>query len=189
MAKYGRGLICLSMTKQRIEELELPLMNPNNQKNDLTAFTVSIEASEGVTTGISAADRAKTIEVAIGDKTLPHDLSTPGHVFPLVARDGGTLIRAGHTEAIIDIARAAGGNPSGVICEILKDDGTMARMPDLVGFSQLHGLKVATIADLIKYRLKNESTVRRSIESTFQANLEAIGEQLFMWILYQGLSI
>ena len=167
MAKNGRGLICLALERQRVETLGLEMMQQRNISRLGTAFTVSIEASEGVTTGISAADRAKTIEVAIDDKTSPHDLSTPGHVFPLVARDGGTLIRAGHTEAIVDIARAAGGNPSGVICEILKDDGTMARMPDLISFSQLHGLKVATIADLIKYRLKNESTVRRSIESNF----------------------
>ena len=167
MAKNGRGLICLALERQRVETLGLEMMQQRNISRLGTAFTVSIEASEGVTTGISAADRAKTIEVAIDDKTSPHDLSTPGHVFPLVARDGGTLIRAGHTEAIIDIARAADANPSGVICEILKDDGTMARMPDLISFSQLHGLKVATIADLIKYRLKNESTVRRSIESNF----------------------
>jgi len=167
MAKNGRGLICLALERQRVEVLGLEMMQQRNISRLGTAFTVSIESSKGVTTGISAADRAKTIEVAINDKTSPQDLSTPGHVFPLVARDGGTLIRAGHTEAIVDIARAAGGNPSGVICEILKDDGTMARMPDLISFSQLHGLKVATIADLIKYRLKNESTVRRSIESNF----------------------
>ena len=167
MAKNGRGLICLALERQRVEVLGLEMMQQRNISRLGTAFTVSIESSKGVTTGISAADRAKTIEVAINDKTSPQDLSTPGHVFPLVARDGGTLIRAGHTEAIVDIAKAAGGNPSGVICEILKDDGTMARMPDLISFSQLHGLKVATIADLIKYRLKNESTVRRSIESNF----------------------
>ena len=167
MAKNGRGLICLALERQRVEVLGLEMMQQRNISRLGTAFTVSIESSKGVTTGISAADRAKTIEVAINDKTSPQDLSTPGHVFPLVARDGGTLIRAGHTEAIVDIAKAAGGNPSGVICEILKDDGTMARMPDLISFSQLYGLKVATIADLIKYRLKNESTVRRSIESNF----------------------
>ena len=167
MAKNGRGLICLALERQRVEVLGLEMMQQRNISRLGTAFTVSIESSKGVTTGISAADRAKTIEVAINDKTSPQDLSTPGHVFPLVARDGGTLIRAGHTEAIVDITKAAGGNPSGVICEILKDDGTMARMPDLISFSQLHGLKVATIADLIKYRLKNESTVRRSIESNF----------------------
>ena len=167
MAKNGRGLICLALERQRVEVLGLEMMQQRNISRLGTAFTVSIESSKGVTTGISAADRAKTIEVAINDKTSPQDLSTPGHVFPLVARDGGTLIRAGHTEAIVDIAKSAGGNPSGVICEILKDDGTMARMPDLISFSQLHGLKVATIADLIKYRLKNESTVRRSIESNF----------------------
>jgi len=167
MAKNGRGLICLALERQRVETLGLEMMQQRNISRLGTAFTVSIEASEGVTTGISAADRAKTIQVAIDEKTMPHELNTPGHVFPLVARDGGTLIRAGHTEAVVDIARVAGSSPSGVICEILKDDGTMARLPDLITFSQLHGLKVATIADLIAYRLKNESTVRRSIESNF----------------------
>ena len=167
MAKNGRGLICLALERQRVETLGLEMMQQRNISRLGTAFTVSIEASEGVTTGISAADRAKTIQVAINKNTMPHELSTPGHVFPLVARDGGTLIRAGHTEAIVDIANVAGMTPAGVICEILKDDGTMARMPDLITFSQLHGLKVATIADLISYRLKTESTVRRSIESNF----------------------
>ena len=167
MAKNGRGLICLALERQRVETLGLEMMQQRNISRLGTAFTVSIEASEGVTTGISAADRAKTIQVAINKNTMPHELSTPGHVFPLVARDGGTLIRAGHTEAIVDIANAASMTPAGVICEILKDDGTMARMPDLITFSQLHGLKVATIADLISYRLKTESTVRRSIESNF----------------------
>ena len=167
MAKNGRGLICLALERQKVEALGLEMMQQRNISRLGTAFTVSIEASEGVTTGISAADRAKTIQVAINKNTMPHELSTPGHVFPLVARDGGTLIRAGHTEAIVDIANAAGMTPAGVICEILKDDGTMARMPDLITFSQLHGLKVATIADLISYRLKTESTVRRSIESNF----------------------
>ena len=167
MAKNGRGLICLALERQRVETLGLEMMQQRNISRLGTAFTVSIEASEGVTTGISAADRAKTIQVAINKNTMPHELSTPGHVFPLVARDGGTLIRAGRTEAIVDIANAAGMTPAGVICEILKDDGTMARMPDLITFSQLHGLKVATIADLISYRLKTESTVRRSIESNF----------------------
>ena len=167
MAKNGRGLICLALERQRVETLGLEMMQQRNISRLGTAFTVSIEASEGVTTGISAADRAKTIQVAINKNTMPHELSTPGHVFPLVARDGGTLIRAGHTEAIVDIANAAGMTPAGVICEILKDDGTMARMPDLITFSQLHGLKVTTIADLISYRLKTESTVRRSIESNF----------------------
>ena len=167
MAKNGRGLICLALERQRVETLGLEMMQQRNISRLGTAFTVSIEASEGVTTGISAADRAKTIQVAINKNTMPHELSTPGHVFPLVARDGGTLIRAGHTEAIVDIANAAGMTPAGVICEILKDHGPMARMPDLITFSQLHGLKVATIADLISYRLKTESTVRRSIESNF----------------------
>ena len=167
MAKFGRGLICLALERYKAEELGLEMMQTRNPSKLGTAFTVSIEASEGVTTGISAADRAKTISVAINKNTRPNDLSTPGHIFPLVARDGGTLIRAGHTEAIVDIAKLAGSNASGVICEILKDDGTMARMPDLISFAQFHGLKVATIADLISYRLKNEKTVRRSIEANF----------------------
>ena len=167
MAKNGRGLICLALGRSRVESLGLEMMRQRNPSRLGTAFTTSIEASEGVTTGISAADRSKTIQVAIDEKTMPHDLNTPGHVFPLASRDGGTLVRAGHTEAIVDIARIANKNPSGVICEILKDDGTMARMPDLIAFAQLHGLKIATIANLISYRLKNESTVRRSIESNF----------------------
>ena len=167
MAKNGRGLICLALERSRVESLGLEMMRQRNPSRLGTAFTTSIEASEGVTTGISAADRSKTIQVAIDEKTMPHDLNTPGHVFPLASRDGGTLVRAGHTEAIVDIARIANKNPSGVICEILKDDGTMARMPDLIAFAQLHGLKIATIANLISYRLKNESTVRRSIESNF----------------------
>ncbi len=167
MAKHGRGLICLALERTKIESLGLEMMQQRNPSRLGTAFTISIEAAEGVTTGISAADRAKTIQVAVNPNTLPHNLNTPGHVFPLVARDGGTLIRAGHTEAIIDIAKLSRKNPSGVICEILKDDGSMARMPDLISFAQLHGLKVATIADLISFRLKNETTVRRSIESNF----------------------
>ena len=167
MAKNGRGLICLALERSRVENLGLEMMRQRNPSRLGTAFTTSIEASEGVTTGISAADRSKTIQVAIDEKTMPHNLNTPGHVFPLASRDGGTLVRAGHTEAIVDIARIANKNPSGVICEILKDDGTMARMPDLIAFAQLHGLKIATIANLISYRLKNESTVRRSIESNF----------------------
>ena len=177
MAKYGRGLICLSMTKQRIEDLNLPLMNPNNQKNDLTAFTISIEAKDGVTTGISAADRSHTISVAINHNRNKDDLVSPGHVFPLMAWDGGVLVRAGHTEAAIDISRLAGLNPSGVICEIMNDDGTMARLPDLLKFSAKHGLKVGTIADLIAYRRKNDNLVRQ-ISST-AINLVNGGE----WVL------
>ncbi|MBX9633444.1 MAG: 3,4-dihydroxy-2-butanone-4-phosphate synthase, partial [Magnetospirillum sp.] len=146
MARYGRGLICLSLTRTRCEQLGLKPMSPDNGTRMQTAFTVSIEAREGVTTGISAADRARTVQVAIDPEKNAHDIVTPGHVFPLMARDGGALVRAGHTEAAVDIARLAGLNPSGVICEIMNDDGTMARLPDLVKFAQLHGLKIATIA-------------------------------------------
>ena len=169
MAKYGRGLICLSMTKQRIEELELPLMNPNNQKNDLTAFTVSIEAKEGVTTGISAADRAHTISVAINHNRDKNDLVYPGHVFPLMAWDGGVLVRAGHTEAAVDISKIAGLNPSGVICEIMSDDGNMARLPEILEFAKLHNLKVGTVSDLIKYRLKYNKIIKQISERPFES--------------------
>ncbi|MCC2096194.1 MAG: 3,4-dihydroxy-2-butanone-4-phosphate synthase, partial [Hyphomicrobiales bacterium] len=159
MARHGRGLICLSMTGKRTEELGLDLMARKNQDRHSTAFTVSIEAREGVTTGISAADRAKTIADAIDPAKGRSDIVTPGHVFPLVAQEGGVLVRAGHTEAAVDISRMAGLNPAGVICEIMNDDGTMARMPDLVKFAQLHGLKIATIADLIAYRRRTEQLV------------------------------
>ena len=159
MARYGRGLICLSMTRQRVEQLGLQYMAPKNQSPHQTAFTVSIEAREGVTTGISAADRARTIAVAIDPAMGRADIVSPGHVFPLVAQDGGVLVRAGHTEAAVDISRLAGMNPSGVICEIMNDDGTMARMPDLVKFAQEHSLKIATIADLISYRRRKEKLV------------------------------
>jgi 3,4-dihydroxy 2-butanone 4-phosphate synthase/GTP cyclohydrolase II len=169
MAKHGRGLICLAMTRNRVEELGLPLMARDNSTRHQTAFTVSIEAREGVTTGISAADRAQTIKVAIDPSKGPRDIGSPGHVFPLMARDGGTLVRTGHTEAAVDIARLAGLNPSGVICEIMNDDGTMARMPDLVKFAQFHGLKIATIADLIAYRRVNDKLVRREVEIDFQS--------------------
>ena len=160
MAKFGRGLICLAMTKKRIEDLDLPLMNPKNKKNDLTAFTVSIEAKEGVTTGISAHDRALTISTAINPLSGPRDLATPGHVFPLKAKEGGVLVRAGHTEAAVDISRLAGLNPSAVICEIMNNDGTMARMPDLISFAKLHNLKLGTISDLIAYRRRYDSLVK-----------------------------
>ena len=163
MAKYGRGLICLAMTGERIDKLGLSLMSSDNRSQFETAFTTSIEAREGVTTGISASDRARTIAVAIDPSHGRDDIVTPGHVFPLRAQDGGTLVRTGHTEAAVDLARLAGLNPSGVICEIMNEDGTMARLPDLVKFAQFHGLKVATIADLIAYRLKNDSIVERSI--------------------------
>ncbi len=164
MAKHARGLICLALTSGRIRELGLPLMAKHNESRHQTAFTVSIEAKEGVSTGISVADRAHSIAVAIDPTRGRDDLSTPGHVFPLEANDGGVLVRAGHTEAAVDIARLAGLNASGVICEIMNDDGTMARMPDLVQFAQFHGLKVATIADLIAYRLRYDTIVERTFE-------------------------
>lgn len=162
MARFGRGLICLSLTGDRITQLGLDLMTRRNESRHGTAFTTSIEAREGITTGISAADRALTVQTAIRDDAGPADISTPGHVFPLAARDGGVLVRAGHTEAAIDIARLAGLSPAGVICEIMNDDGTMARMPDLVSFAQLHGLKIATIADLIEYRRYKDKYVERT---------------------------
>jgi 3,4-dihydroxy 2-butanone 4-phosphate synthase/GTP cyclohydrolase II len=163
MAKHGRGLICLALTRRRVEHLGLPLMAHGNESRLSTAFTVSIEAREGITTGISAADRARTIQVAIDPKASRADLATPGHIFPLMARDGGVLVRAGHTEAAVDLAGLAGLEPAGVICEIMNDDGTMARLPDLVAFAQRHGLKVAKIADLISYRLSSERLVERDI--------------------------
>lgn len=171
MAKHGRGLICLSMTRQRTEHLRLPLMPAQNQSRLSTAFTLSIEARTGVTTGISAADRARTIAVAIDPASTPQDIATPGHVFPLVAKDGGVLVRAGHTEAAVDVARLAGLIPAGVICEIMNDDGSMARMPDLIKFAQLHGLKIATIADLIEYRRRKERLVRMDAESPFVSKI------------------
>ncbi len=169
MAKFGRGLVCLAVTRSRVEELGLPLMARDNLSRHQTAFTVSIEAREGVTTGISAPDRARTIAVAIDPTRGKADIVSPGHVFPLVARDGGVLVRAGHTEAAVDLARLAGLNPAGVLCEIMKDDGTMARLPDLFGFAQTHGLKMATIADLIAYRLRNERIIERVAESPFES--------------------
>ncbi len=169
MAKFGRGLVCLALTRSRVEDLGLPLMARDNLSRHQTAFTVSIEAREGVTTGISAPDRARTIAVAIDPTRGKADIVSPGHVFPLVARDGGVLVRAGHTEAAVDLARLAGLNPAGVLCEIMKDDGTMARLPDLFGFAQTHGLKMATIADLIAYRLRNERIVERVAESPFES--------------------
>jgi len=167
MATHGRGLICLAMTRTRCDQLGLELMSRNNGTRHETAFTVSIEAREGVTTGISAADRARTIAVAIDAGKDREDIVTPGHVFPLVARDGGVLVRAGHTEAAVDIARLAGLNPAGVICEIMKDDGTMARMEDLVGFARLHDLKIGTIRDLIEYRRRHDHLVARVAEAPF----------------------
>lgn len=160
MATHGRGLICLTLTGERIDALGLPLMAARNSSRHETAFTVSIEAREGVDTGISAADRARTVAVAIDPDAKPSDLATPGHVFPLRARDGGVLVRAGHTEAATDIARLAGKNPAGVICEIMNDDGTMARLPDLVAFGQKHALKIGTISDLIAYRRRHDNLVK-----------------------------
>ncbi len=162
MAKYGRGLICLSLTEEKVRELNLPLMVADNTSPFKTAFTVSIEAKKGITTGISAADRATTILTAIADGAKPEDLVRPGHVFPLQAKKGGVLVRSGQTEGSVDLARLAGLKPYGVICEIMNDDGTMARMPDLEIFAKKHNLKIVTIADLIKYRLKNECLVRRA---------------------------
>lgn len=159
MAKYGRGLICLALTEKRVQELDLPLMSLNNQSRNKTAFTVSIEAREGISTGISAFDRAKTIVDAINPLKDRNAIVSPGHVFPLQAQNGGVLVRAGHTEAAVDIARLAGLNPSGVICEIMKDNGEMARLPDLIKFAKQHKIKIATIADLIEYRRKNEKLV------------------------------
>jgi 3,4-dihydroxy 2-butanone 4-phosphate synthase/GTP cyclohydrolase II len=166
MAKYGRGLICLSLTDQRLNELRLPMMVSENTSRFQTAFTVSIDARKGVTTGISAADRATTILTAVDGNTQPEDLVSPGHVFPLRAREGGVLVRTGQTEGSVDLARLAGLKPAGVICEIMKDDGTMARMPDLLIFAKEYGLKIVTIADLIKYRLNKESLVRRIVTAT-----------------------
>ncbi|SET84246.1 3,4-dihydroxy-2-butanone-4-phosphate synthase [Oceanicella actignis] len=162
MAKHGRGLICLAMTGERLDKLGLPMMAASNQSRHETAFTTSIEAREGVTTGISAHDRARTIAVAIDPQSGPQDIATPGHVFPLRAREGGVLVRAGHTEAAVDVARLAGLNPSGVICEIMNDDGTMARLPDLVEFARKHGLKIGAISDLIAYRRRHDHLVRET---------------------------
>jgi 3,4-dihydroxy 2-butanone 4-phosphate synthase/GTP cyclohydrolase II len=161
MAKHGRGLICLTLLEERLNDLRLPMMVSENTSRFQTAFTVSIDARKGVTTGISAADRATTILTAIADQAQPEDLVTPGHIFPLRARQGGVLVRTGQTEGSVDLARLAGLKPAGVICEIMNEDGTMARMPDLQIFSGQHSLKIITIADLIKYRLHKESLVRR----------------------------
>ena len=169
MARFGRGLICLAMTRERAGTLDLDMMARENRESMGTAFTVSIEAKEGVTTGISAHDRAKTVAVAIDPTCDADDIVSPGHVFPLVARDGGTLVRAGHTEAAVDISRMAGLYPAGVICEIMNDDGTMARLPELVAFAQLHNLKIGTIADLIEWRRKHDRYLERRVESPLQS--------------------
>ncbi len=169
MARHARGLICLAMTGARAEKLELPPMTANNQSGHGTAFTVSIEAREGVTTGISAQDRAHTIAVAIDPTKSRRDIVSPGHVFPLVAKEGGVLVRAGHTEAAVDISRLAGLNPAGVICEVMNDDGTMARLPELIQFGQQHGLKIGTIADLIAYRRRSERIVTEVATAPFDS--------------------
>ncbi|MGA3172962.1 MAG: bifunctional 3,4-dihydroxy-2-butanone-4-phosphate synthase/GTP cyclohydrolase II [Syntrophorhabdales bacterium] len=165
MARYACGLICLSLSEERVKELDLPLMVNENTSPFNTAFTVSIEAKEGITTGISAYDRARTILTAIDDGTKPDDLARPGHIFPLMARKGGVLVRVGHTEASMDLARLAGLKPAGVICEVMKEDGAMARLPDLETFAEQHGLRIASIADLIKYKMRYETFVRRVVET------------------------
>ena len=170
MATHGRGLICLALTREKADELSLSLMERRNESRHSTAFTTSIEAREGVTTGISAHDRAHTVKVAINSNATINDITTPGHIFPLVARAGGTLVRAGHTEAIIDIAKAANMNPSGVICEIMNDDGRMARLPDLITFAKKHDLKIGAIADLIAWRRGNETLVSRISETIINSS-------------------
>lgn len=170
MAMHARGLICLALTNERARELGLNQMATRNESGHGTAFTVSIEAREGVETGISAADRAHTIAVAVDGSKGRHDIVSPGHVFPIVARDGGVLVRAGHTEAAVDISRLAGLNPAGAICEIMNDDGSMARLPELVEFARIHSLKIGSIADLIAYRRRSESLVDRVVEAPFTSH-------------------
>jgi len=182
MAKHARGLICLSITQERAKELGLQLMARHNESRHETAFTVSIEAREGVTTGISAADRAHTVQVAIDPAKGRDDIVSPGHIFPLVARPGGVLVRTGHTEAAVDIARLAGLNPSGVICEIMNDDGTMARMPDLVTFAQFHNLKIGRIADLIAYRRRVDTLVQRVVET----EIDSLAGGTFRMFIYKN---
>lgn len=169
MATHGRGLICLALSKARVDELNLDLMARQNGTRHETAFTVSIEAREGVSTGISAADRARTVAVAINGTKSAADIVSPGHVFPLVAKNGGVLVRTGHTEAAVDVSRLAGLNPSGVICEIMNEDGTMARLDDLVAYAQFHNLKIGTIRDLIAYRLRHNHNVKRVTEAKFKS--------------------
>lgn len=182
MAKYGRGLICLALDEQRVLELDLPLMSSNNESRHKTAFTVSIEARSGISTGISAFDRAKTIADAINENNGREAIVSPGHIFPLKAQNGGVLVRAGHTEAAVDIAKLAGLNPSGVICEIMNDDGSMARLPDLIKFAKIHQLKIATIADLIEYRRQNERLVEAGERGKFLS--KTAGE--FDYIIYKS---
>jgi 3,4-dihydroxy 2-butanone 4-phosphate synthase/GTP cyclohydrolase II len=182
MATHGRGLICLSLTRERTQQLGLPMMPQTHGQRLATNFTVSIEAAEGVTTGISAPDRARSITVAIDPRSTEADIVTPGHVFPLAARDGGVLVRAGHTEAGVDIARLAGLNPSAVICEIMNEDGTMSRLPDLIGFAQYHGLKIGAIADLIAYRRRHDRIVERLMEHDFHSRFGG----LYKWHIYRN---
>jgi len=182
MAKYGRGLICLSLTEERCDELNLPMQVQDNNSKFGTAFTVSIEAREGVTTGISAADRARTILTAVNPNTKPSDLVRPGHVFPLRARKGGVLVRPGQTEASVDIARIAGCYPAGVICEIMNDDGSMARLPDLEKFALEHNLKIISVADIVRYRIEKETLVRRVVETDLPTKYG-----LFRAILYENI--
>ena len=169
MATHGKGLICLALAKERVDQLGLTLMSAKNGTRHETAFTTSIEARDGVTTGISAGDRARTVAVAIDASKGPEHIVTPGHVFPLIAKPGGVLVRAGHTEAAVDVSRLAGLNPSGVICEIMREDGTMARLDDLVAFAQLHGLKIGTIRDLIAYRRRHDHNVEKVAEAKFES--------------------
>ncbi|MEM6929872.1 MAG: 3,4-dihydroxy-2-butanone-4-phosphate synthase, partial [Myxococcota bacterium] len=183
MAKHARGLICLSMTSEQVDRLGLPMMATSNQSAYQTAFTVSIEAREGVSTGISAADRSLTVQVAIKGDANPRDIVTPGHIFPLRARDGGVLERVGQTEGSVDLARLAGLHPSGVICEIMNDDGTMARLPELKEFGREHRIRIAAVADIIKYRMRTERVVRREGEG--QVEIEGLGE--WRTRLYTGL--
>ncbi|MCQ4271360.1 MULTISPECIES: bifunctional 3,4-dihydroxy-2-butanone-4-phosphate synthase/GTP cyclohydrolase II [Pseudomonas] len=171
MARYARGLICMPMTRERCETLKLPLMAPRNGSGFGTKFTVSIEAAEGVTTGISAADRARTVQAAAAKNARAEDIVSPGHIFPLMAQSGGVLARAGHTEAACDLARMGGFEPSGVICEVMNDDGSMARRPELEAFAELHGIKIGTIADLIHYRLIHERTVQRIAEQPLDSEV------------------
>ena len=182
MARYACGLICLSLTEERVKQLDLPLMVQDNTSPYNTAFTVSIEAKEGITTGISAFDRARTVQVAIDPKSTADDITRPGHIFPLAARDGGVLVRVGHTEASVDLARLAGLKPSGVICEVMNEDGTMARLPDLEVFAEKHGMKIVSIADLIKYKTQKEKLVRRVAETRIPTR--SGGE--FMLIAYEN---
>jgi 3,4-dihydroxy 2-butanone 4-phosphate synthase/GTP cyclohydrolase II len=184
MATHGRGLICLTLTEDKVKQLELPMMVANNQSPYHTAFTVSIEAREGVSTGISAADRAQTIRAAIDPKAGPQDLVTPGHIFPLRARDGGVLVRTGQTEGSVDLAKMADLTPAGVICEIMNDDGTMARMPDLIEFGKKHNIRIVAVADLIRWRLKHEVLVKRTID--VQTPIGNLGE--FRMSVYESLT-